>query len=254
MSAISSQPPVGRQIHVKGMSYAPTSEQGVVALFGILAPRLGFCVESVQTRCPDCWAMRRGKRYRIEFEFWASAFLQHRHNPNNCDMIVCWENDWADRPKRFRGLEIVSLKEYVNAGRRVFVVGADSERALAIRGRRIEWNVPSAAQVCDLVLVYRAQPASAICDLWEITGPFKNYDEQNPQRRNPGLQTWMRHVVSFETPLLYSDLANDHRTRGLAVVRKRFQGKTDITDDWPLIHDKIVELNPGTRRVLQPFS
>ena len=46
----------GRQIKIDGMTYAPTNEQGVVFLFGRLAPRLGFCVEHVQTRCPDEWA------------------------------------------------------------------------------------------------------------------------------------------------------------------------------------------------------
>src|ERR1039458_8702445 len=69
---------VGRQITVRGMTYAPTSEQGVVFLFGRLAPALGFCIERVQIRFPDCLATRRGKKYRIEFEYWASDFRSGR--------------------------------------------------------------------------------------------------------------------------------------------------------------------------------
>jgi hypothetical protein len=72
---------VGRQITVRGMTYAPISEQGVVFLFGRLAPALGFCIERVQIRFPDCLATRRGKKCRIEFEYWASDFETHRHDP-----------------------------------------------------------------------------------------------------------------------------------------------------------------------------
>ncbi len=80
---------VGRQIYISGMAYAPMSEQGVVLLFGRLAPRLGFTVENVQVRFPDCIAKRRGRTYRIEFEYWASHFAEHRHNPKGADIIVC---------------------------------------------------------------------------------------------------------------------------------------------------------------------
>jgi hypothetical protein len=59
---------VGRPIKIDGMAYAPTNEQGVVFLFGRLAPRLGFHVEHVQTGFPDCIARRRGKICRIEFD------------------------------------------------------------------------------------------------------------------------------------------------------------------------------------------
>ena len=36
---------VGRPIKLDGMAYAPTNEQGVVFLFGRLAPRLGVHAE-----------------------------------------------------------------------------------------------------------------------------------------------------------------------------------------------------------------
>jgi len=53
------EPKVGRPIKATGMAYAPTNEQGVVYLFGRLAPRLGFHVEVVQTA------------------FWASSYKVH---------------------------------------------------------------------------------------------------------------------------------------------------------------------------------
>ena len=105
----------GRQIQIRGMTYAPTNEQGVVFLFGRLAPLLGFCIEKVQVHCPDCTARRRGKIHRIEFEFRASHFLAHQHAADDVDIIVCWENDWESRHRKYRHLEIIELKQYSGA-------------------------------------------------------------------------------------------------------------------------------------------
>jgi hypothetical protein len=38
------------------------------------------------------------ERVAIEFEFKSSDFKQHKHDPKDCDMIICWENDWNDCP------------------------------------------------------------------------------------------------------------------------------------------------------------
>jgi hypothetical protein len=43
---------------------------------------------------------------RIEIEFLSRNFLQHFHDPKECDLIVCWENNWAECP-----LEVVELKK-----------------------------------------------------------------------------------------------------------------------------------------------
>jgi len=32
-------------------------------------------------------------------------FLQHLHDPKECDLILCWENNWADCP-----VEVIALK------------------------------------------------------------------------------------------------------------------------------------------------
>lgn len=107
------RPIFGKKIDFKGLRHAPVNELGVVFLFGILAYELGFEVESVQSGFPDCLAKRKIKNdnwqnVRIEFEFTASNFLLHKHNQNECDLIVCWENDWKNCP-----LEVISLKEIV---------------------------------------------------------------------------------------------------------------------------------------------
>ena len=95
----------GEPIDFRGLRHAPINEQGVVYLFGMVSRELGFYVESVQQGFPDCegkylhdskknlWA-----KARIEFEFRASNFREHGHDPTQCDFIVCWINDWQECP------------------------------------------------------------------------------------------------------------------------------------------------------------
>jgi hypothetical protein len=81
----------------------------------MVSRELGFSVEALQQGFPDCegkylhdksrklWA-----KARIEFEFRASNFREHCHDPNECDVIVCWENDWLDCP-----LRVIELKSEI---------------------------------------------------------------------------------------------------------------------------------------------
>jgi hypothetical protein len=96
---------IGRCAHV----YAPTNESGVVCLFGAMAEQLGFMVVRIQTEFPDCEAIRlvgkdRYQPVKIEFEYESRNFLKHNHDPEMCDLIVCWEHNWAECP-----LEVVEL-------------------------------------------------------------------------------------------------------------------------------------------------
>jgi hypothetical protein len=102
----------GPLLNFRGLQHAPVNEQGVVFLFGMVCAELGFLVEAVRTGYPDCKAKRRVHRsrdqwqdVRIEFEFRSSEFKAHGHDPQVCDLIVCWEHDWSACP-----LEVVELK------------------------------------------------------------------------------------------------------------------------------------------------
>jgi hypothetical protein len=95
----------GEPIDFRGLRHAPTNEQGVVYLFGMVSRDLGFTVEAIQSAFPDCEGKRildRKKNLwagaRIEFEFLASNFREHGHDPSQCDYVVCWENDWPECP------------------------------------------------------------------------------------------------------------------------------------------------------------
>ena len=102
----------GEPLNFRGLRHAPTNDQGVVYLFGMLSRELGFVIESLQSGFPDCEAKylydlkkRHWAIARIEFEFRASNFKEHGHDPSGCDFIVCWENDWPDSP-----IPIIALK------------------------------------------------------------------------------------------------------------------------------------------------
>lgn len=100
----------------RGLLCEPVNEQGVVFLFGLMAKDLGFLVEVVQTGFPDCFAKRRTvqgkwKPVRIEFEFESYNFSCHGHWVDGCDLIVCWRDNWPNRPK---SLEVVELKAELN--------------------------------------------------------------------------------------------------------------------------------------------
>jgi len=107
----------GSFLNFRGLQHAPVNEQGVVFLFGMVCFDLGYVVESVRTSFPDCEAKRcidrkhdKWERVRIEFEFKARHFIDHGHDSSQCDLIVCWENDWPDCP-----LEILELKSALKA-------------------------------------------------------------------------------------------------------------------------------------------
>jgi len=69
-------------------------------------------VELVRPGYPDCIAKRyigkgRWEEVKIEFEYRSSNF---KHDPSECDMIVCWEHDWKECPKN---IEVIELKEEI---------------------------------------------------------------------------------------------------------------------------------------------
>lgn len=98
------------------MAIAPNNEMGVVLLFGALARKLGFMVLKLQPMdYPDCEALRevatnRWQRVRIEFEFESRNFQIHGHDPQECDLIVCWEHNWREC-----GVNVLELKRKLAA-------------------------------------------------------------------------------------------------------------------------------------------
>jgi len=103
---------VGDPINFEGMMYGPLNENGVIFLFSKIHDKLGINVEAIQPTFPDAKGRRRiGKGWEdvwIEFEYKSSAFKKYGHDPDQCDIIVCWEHDWKDCP-----IEVIELKSVV---------------------------------------------------------------------------------------------------------------------------------------------
>jgi hypothetical protein len=107
------RPVYGAAMLPQAMCFAPVNEMGVVYLFGALSSKLGFIVTYVGTQYPDIEAFRevepgRWQRVRIEAEYLSRNFLQHFHDPKECDLLICWENNWPEAP-----MEVIALKEHI---------------------------------------------------------------------------------------------------------------------------------------------
>jgi hypothetical protein len=105
---------LGKPRDYKVMNYAPTSEQGVVALFIGHMKALGFeNLEFIRQGFPDACAIKRSgstyERKYIEFEYRSSGFRQHVNNPRHrnlrCDYVICWEHNYWTCP-----IDVIELK------------------------------------------------------------------------------------------------------------------------------------------------
>jgi HNH endonuclease len=105
------RPLLGPPMHTATLAHEPVNEMGVAMLFAMVAPKLGFIIESVQAPFPDCRAKMevlpgKWQDVRIEFEKESRNFAEHKHDPNGCDMIVCWIHNWKGCPPGMMVLEL----------------------------------------------------------------------------------------------------------------------------------------------------
>ena len=73
--------------------FEPENELGVIVLFAQQCEEAGFEIVSIQQEYPDAIVHRNGAIYRAEFEYCASNFNQHGHDPREADLIICWKYD-----------------------------------------------------------------------------------------------------------------------------------------------------------------
>ncbi|MBZ5504982.1 MAG: hypothetical protein LAO78_05800 [Acidobacteriia bacterium] len=108
------RPVMGAPFDRSPLTNAPMNELGVVLLFGMVAADMGFQVESLQGKFPDCIAKRevapgRWQHLRIEFEYESKNFFLHGHDPKGCDMIVCWRHNWRECPDTLEVIELCRI-------------------------------------------------------------------------------------------------------------------------------------------------
>lgn len=84
------------------------NELGVIVAFAQACQDNGWEINHIQSEFPDAIVQdANGDTYRAEFEFCASNFKAHQHDLCQCDVIICWENDWDDCP-----LTVWSMKNW----------------------------------------------------------------------------------------------------------------------------------------------
>jgi hypothetical protein len=108
------RPLLGAPMPLPAMAYEPVNEMGVMVLFSMMAERLGFVIEAVQSGFPDCEAKievepGRWQHFRIEFEYESLQFKKLGHDPSQCDLIVCWRHNWKTCPPHIQVLELSKL-------------------------------------------------------------------------------------------------------------------------------------------------
>jgi len=103
---------VGANLNFGNLIYEPTTEKCVIFLFGMVSKALGFSIEYIGEGFPDCEAKRyiagrhdRQQHVRIEFEYMSRDY---DHPLENCDIIVCWKNNWEECP-----LEVIELSSEI---------------------------------------------------------------------------------------------------------------------------------------------
>jgi len=102
---------VGPRSQIPDLVYEPVNEQGVIFLFAKYHKELGIeYIEGIQQGFPDAFGRRKTGRTEyepvdIEFEYRSLDFKNHQHDPNQCDLIVCWEHNWKECP-----IEVIELK------------------------------------------------------------------------------------------------------------------------------------------------
>gem|GEM_PF-6179856 len=86
-------------------SIEPVFEIAVRELFAQRAKDLGYEILESRNSFPD-YVLRHEKGIiRAEVELTSSNFKLHRHDPQGCDLIICWKHDWNDCPLAVLALE-----------------------------------------------------------------------------------------------------------------------------------------------------
>lgn len=74
--------------------FVPQNEMGVVFLLGGVIDRIGYRMAYIDGRYPDAVLVDPEKRkIKTELEFNASSFIAHGHDPDLCDLVICWNDD-----------------------------------------------------------------------------------------------------------------------------------------------------------------
>lgn len=234
--------------------YAPQNELGVVFLFSHLAKKWRLRIEEIKSSYPDCIAYQkiRGKekRIRIEFEYKSKNFKGHRHDPNKCDWIVCWEHNWPDAPQN---IEIKELRREFGLGFNVWIVPMREHYQKELdNSSDWFWSVPSQAHKGDLILFYSPHPHKYISNIYVIKERVKKTDAGWKEGKD--YMTRISKVCILKSPIFFEDLKIHKILSTAHFVRGRMQGRPNATEYWPYLYDMIIRRNSSEKKKLFKFA
>lgn len=93
------------------------SENMVIFLFGAIFKHLNIddiMIKDEKKGELDAWAELNNKEIAIEFQVRSRDFLKDKHDPNKCNLIVCWKHNWEDCPSSIDVLELKYFWEKAN--------------------------------------------------------------------------------------------------------------------------------------------
>lgn len=86
----------------------PSNEKETIALFKLMQDYVGWHIVHEQTKFPDLIIKNgNGAQLLAEAEYLARNFKVHGHDPQGCDLILCWHNNWPNAP-----LPVWALEDY----------------------------------------------------------------------------------------------------------------------------------------------
>lgn len=236
------------------LSYAPHNELGVVFLFAYVARRLQLRIQEIRPAFPDCIAYRRTgdreKRVRIEFEFRSSNFRTHKHNPEECDCIVCWHHDWPDVPRR---IQVVELKRYFGATPKVWIQPViKSQWHWLDEQDQQDWALSKRATPGDLLLMYRCSPEAKITEVFVLVSYLSRGEAD--WRKGDCYAGRIRRICRLDAPIFLEDMRNHRILKTSFFIRRNMQGNLLISEYWPYLYEMIVSRNPRTKKVLAQYT
>lgn len=236
------------------LQYAPENELGVVFIFAHIAKKLQLRIEQVRPHFPDCIAYKRtGEKenlVRIEFEYRSSNFKAHRHNPKECDCIVCWHHDWPDAPPH---IEVIELKRYFGAAPKVWIQPViKSQQYLLDEYNTLSWGLSKITTPGDILLMYRCHPTKMISDIFtlesELTTGKADWREGNCYHGK------IKRLCHLPSPLFLDDLKNHRVLKTSSFIKKNMQGNLLVSEYWPYLYDMIVSRNANVRKSLKKYT
>lgn len=236
------------------LQYAPKNELGVVYLFAHIAKKLQLRIEEVRPNFPDCIAYKRTgnteKRVRIEFEFKSSNFKAHKHDPKECDCIVCWHHDWPDVPEH---IEVIELKRFFDATAKVWIQPVvKGQWHWLDENDEVNWGLSKRATPGDLLLMYRCYPEKSIKEVFVFTGELGRANAD--WRDGDCYGGIIKRLCDLESPIFLDDLRNHKVLKTSSFVRRNMQGNLLVSEYWPYLYEMILARNPRHKKTLSVYA